>query len=299
MAPAARRFEAERLAGTLPPLLLAALQVAATMTPGVHGRRRSGLGDSFWQFRHYQPGDPARAIDWRRSARADPVFVRENEWEAAQSVWLWRDASPSMRWRSHRNLPEKEQRAALLLLALAALLLRGGEQVALLGDGAPGRGGGTLTRLAQTLALEERRAARSAEDGKGAGLPPTQALPRHSQLILIGDFLAPLSEVEAALRPFAAGAVRGHLLQVLDPAEEALPMSGRVRFEGMEGEGELLVRRVERLRPDYRQRMAAQKAGLTALARQFGWTFATHHTDKAPQAALLALHAALSLAPEA
>ena len=287
----ARRFEAERLAGTMPPLLLAAYRIAATMTPGVHGRRRSGPGDSFWQFRHYQPGDPARAIDWRRSARADPVFVRENEWEAAQSIWLWRDDSPSMRWSSSRNIPEKTDRATLLLLSLGALLLRAGEQIALLG-GSIGRGSGMLARVADTLALEGSR-------GLTPGLPPEATLPRHSQLVLIGDFLAPLPEIEAALRPFAAGAVRGHILQVLDPAEEALPMSGRVRFEGLEGEGELLVRRVDHLRPGYQARMAAQKAGLTALARQLGWTYAVHHTSAAPQAALLALHAALSLEPEA
>ena len=287
----ARRFEAERLAGTMPPLLLAAYRIAATMTPGIHGRRRSGPGDSFWQFRHYQPGDPARAIDWRRSARADPVFVRENEWEAAQSVWLWRDDSPSMRWTSSRNLPEKSDRATLLLLSLGALLLQAGEQIALLGGGV-GRGSGMLGRVAETLALEGGR-------GAAPGLPPEATLPRHSQLVLIGDFLAPLPEIEGVLRPFAAGAVRGHIVQVLDPAEEALPMAGRVRFEGLEGEGELLVRRVDHLRPDYQARMAAQKAGLAGLARQLGWTYAVHHTSAAPQAALLALHAALSLEPEA
>src|SRR5690606_29256159 len=130
-------------------------------------------------------------------------------------------------------------------------------------------------------------------------LPPIRALPRHSQLVLIGDFLSPLPEIEASLRPFAAGAVRGHIVQVLDPAEEVLPMSGRVRFAGLEGEGELLVRRAETLRADYRARLAAHKAGLAAMARQFGWTWTVHHTDAAPQAALLALHAALSLKPEA
>lgn len=287
----ARRFEAERLAGTMPPLLLAAYRIAATMTPGVHGRRRSGPGDSFWQFRHYQPGDAARSIDWRRSARAEPVFVRENEWEAAQSIWLWRDGSPSMRWSSSRNLPEKVERATLLLLSLGALLLRGGEQIALLG-GSVGRGSSALARLAEMLSLEETR------EDRLAGLPHVETLPRHSQLVLVGDFLAPLPEIEAALRPFAAGAVRGHLVQVLDPAEEALPMSGRVRFEGLEGEGELLVRRVDHLRPSYQARLAAQKSGLAALARQVGWTYAAHHTNLPPQSALLALHAALALEPE-
>ncbi|MFN4088742.1 MAG: DUF58 domain-containing protein [Alphaproteobacteria bacterium] len=286
------RLEAERIGGGLPPILLAALRIAHTMTPGIHGRRRSGAGDAFWQFRHYQPGDPARAIDWRRSARADPVFVRENEWESAQTLFLWRDASASMRWRSARALPQKSDRATLLLLAVATLLLRSGEQIALLGSaGAPVRGVGGIGRIADRIERDENPAEN--------GLPPAVAMPRHAQLVLFGDFLDPLEDIEARLRAFAAQAVRGHIVQVLDPAEEALPMHGRIRFEGLEREGELLIRRAERVRPDYVRRMAAHRDALVVLTRRLGWTFATHHTDAQPQMALLALYRALTLAPDA
>ena len=101
---------AEQLASTLPPLLVAAQRVAATVAQGVHGRRRVGQGETFWQYRRYLPGDSVRMVDWRRSAKSDQVFVRETEWEAAQTVWLWRDTSASMRWRSRRDLPEKADR---------------------------------------------------------------------------------------------------------------------------------------------------------------------------------------------
>lgn len=283
----ALQHRAEDLASTLPPLLVRAERVAATVSQGVHGRRRVGPGDSFWQYRRYQSGDPASAIDWRQSARSDPLFVRETEWAAAQSVWLWRDASPSMAWRSVRALPEKRDRAALLLLALAALLVRGGERVALLGDDqGPGTGRAVLTRLAAAL-----------EKGGTAGLPAAQPLPRHAVVALIGDFLAPLDETETTLRRLAASGVRGHLLQVLDPAEESLPFEGRIRFAGLEGEGEVLVRRSEDLRGDYIARLQAHRDGLRELARRTGFTFALHHTDQPPQAALLALHGALSGGP--
>src|SRR5690606_20158419 len=131
---ALRRLRAEQLAATLPPLLVAAERVAATVQQGVHGRRRVGTGETFWQFRRYQAGDTPQRIDWRQSAKADPVFVREMEWAAAQSVWLWRDGSPSMRWRSREEWPEKRAQADLLTLALAVLLVRGGERVALMGS---------------------------------------------------------------------------------------------------------------------------------------------------------------------
>nr|WP_142847371.1 DUF58 domain-containing protein [Telmatospirillum sp. J64-1] len=277
---------AEAQASTLPPLLVAAERVAATVAAGTHGRRRVGPGETFWQFRRYQPGDPVQSIDWRQSARSDPIFVRETEWALAQSVWLWRDRSPSMAWRSHPDLPEKGERADLLLLALGSLLVRGGERIGLLGGPErPSTGRTALTRIA--LALGD---APSSEDG----LPKGTDLPRHAQLVLLGDFLSPLEDVDAALRGLAGRGVKGHLLQVLDPAEESLPFSGRVRFAGLEGEGHTLVRRVEDVRDAYAKRLAGHREGLRAIARTLGWSFTLHHTDQPPQAALLALHAVLS-----
>lgn len=300
---AARRLRAEQLAATLPPLLVAAERIAATVQQGVHGRRRVGTGETFWQFRRYQAGDTPQRIDWRQSAKADPVFVREMEWAAAQSVWLWRDASPSMRWRSRADWPEKRTQADLLTLALAVLLVRGGERVALMGSGQPpGQSLATLERMALLLDRgAEREDAVPEDTGRGvgpdvAGLPAEIALPRHAQAIFIGDFLSPLPRVDAALRRFAEGGVRGHILQVLDPAEETLPFAGRVRFEGLEGEGEKLLTRVETVRDTYVGRIHAHHEGLAALARSLGWSFAATRTDRPPQTALLALYLRLSQA---
>ncbi len=283
---ALRRQRAEQLAATLPPLLVAAERVAAIVAQGVHGRRRVGSGETFWQYRRYQPGDAAARIDWRQSAKGRHVFIRENEWEAAESVWLWRDGSPSMRYRSHPDLPEKKERADVLLLAVASLLLRAGEHVALMGaDIGPASGRGVLSRM--TLAL-------SRPETRGGSLPPFEPLPRHARLVLVGDFLSPISETEALLRRFAAGGVQGHLLQILDPAEETLPFAGRIRFEGLEEEGGTLISRVERVRREYQARLAAHHDELTTFARHTGWSFATHRTDRPPQTALLALYTALS-----
>ena len=126
--------QAEVLADRLPPLLVAAERVAATVAQGVHGRRRVGVGDTFWQFRPYQPGDSTSRIDWRQSARSTQLFLRDQEWEAAETVWLWADASGSMAYSSTSRVPTKQDRALLLLLALASLLTRAGERIALLGD---------------------------------------------------------------------------------------------------------------------------------------------------------------------
>lgn len=294
---AARRAEA--LAARLPPLLVAAERVAATVSQGVHGRRRVGAGDSFWQFRPYGPGDPVARIDWRQAAKSGrPApqgwFVREAEWEAAQTVFLWCDASPSMRWRSEPAGSQKDARAVLLALALAALLLRGGERVALVApDSRPAFGRAGLERLAAEL-LAPAPAAGGPALRSDAGLPPPLPLPRHARAVLFGDFLAPLAEVQAAVARLAAIPVTGFLVQVLDPAEVSLPYAGRVRFRGLEGEGEMLAGRAETLREAYAARLAAHQDGLRGLATAAGFGFAVHRTDHPPETALLGLYSALA-----
>jgi uncharacterized protein (DUF58 family) len=284
------RHRAEALAARLPPLLVAANRVAATVCQGGHGRRRVGSGETFWQFRRYQTGDSAAMIDWRQSARSQPLFVRETEWEAAQSVWLWADRSESMAYGSPAAQATKRDRAGLLLLALAVLLIRGGERVALLDHrDRPEAGKQILNRLAGRLTAPPR------ETERCRGLPAPRLLPRHAQVVLIGDLLAPLPEIQATVAQFTGQGIRGHLLQVLDPAEETLPFAGRVAFSGFEGEATLLVPRVETVRPAYLERLASHRAGLAALARTAGWTFASHRTDRPPQTALLTLFGALGL----
>jgi uncharacterized protein (DUF58 family) len=279
------RQHAEEAAGSLPPLLVAAERVAATVAQGVHGRRRIGTGETFWQFRQYQPGDPATRIDWRESAKSQRLYVRETEWEAAQSVYLWRDASASMDYASTRGLPTKRERADLLTLALAVLLVRGGERVALLGAGLPAaHGRAVLDRLALLVA----------RGTAGTGLPVFEPLPRHGQTVLIGDLLAPLPELHALVARFAASGIKGHLLQLLDPAEETLPFAGRVRFEGLEREQPILISRVETVRDTYIERLQRHRDGLASIARGAAWSFATHRTDRPPHTALLALYAALA-----
>lgn len=279
-----------RLAGSLPPLLVAAERVAATVWQGVHGRRRVGQGDAFWQFRPYQSGDAPQRIDWKQSAKSDQVYVRQSEWEAVQSVWLWCDASPSMAYRSRRNLPTKRGRTELLAVALAALLARAGEHFALMAD-ADGRGEPPATGRSALIRLA---AALSTVTADHRSRPAAAGLPRHARVALLGDWLAPPDQVEMMVDRLTSAGVRGHFVQVLDPAEETLPFAGRVLFEGAEGEGKVLLGRVEGLRSEYRARLLAHRDRLQAIARTFGWTLLLHRTDQPPTPALLSLYAALA-----
>ena len=214
------------LAGTLPALMVAADRVAATVIQGVHGRRRVGQGDAFWQYRPYRDGDSASQIDWRQSARSRHLFVRETEWEAAASVWLWRDASPSMQYASLRGIDTKAVRGELLVLALASLLTDASERVAVLGSGMrPTSGRVAVRRVAELVAEDTRDPARMQPS-----LPPLVPLPAHGTVVLISDWLDPLDKIEAMIRHYASVGVRGHLVQILDPAEEELPFDGHVKF---------------------------------------------------------------------
>ncbi len=275
--------EASALGAGLPALLIEARRIAETILQGTHGRRRVGLGESFWQFRAYEQGDPATRIDWRQSARGDRLFVRETEWEAAHSLWLWRDASASMDYASSEALPTKRARADLLLLALAALALRGGERAGLLDA--------TSRTLATTQSGLERLArALDLPSAGPADLPPAQDLPRHSTVVLFGDFLGPLPEIAEAVGRLTLRGVQGIIVQILDPAELALPFTGRVRFEGVEGEDSELVPRAERLAEQYRDRLAAQQQGLGSIASRAGWRVTLDRTDRVPLHSLLSLH---------
>ncbi|WP_366555556.1 DUF58 domain-containing protein [Aquibaculum sediminis] len=292
---AQRRGEA--LAAALPPLLVAAERVAATVVQGVHGRRRVGLGETFWQFRTYEPGDPPQLIDWRQTAKSDRVYVRDLEWEAAQSLWLWSDGSGSMNWRSVEAAEQKKRRADVLLLALASLLVRGGERVALLGSGRrPHSGRDALQRLA--LALERNQGAEQEDEGQeDEGLPPRDTLPRHSRVILFSDFLAPVDAIEARLRGFAERGVGGHLVQILDPAELSFPFNGRLNFVGLESENSWLLSRSEAVRGDYLKRMERQRQALADLARRLGWRYQLHRTDRSAESALLSLYQTIGILP--
>lgn len=279
------RPRAEALAQPLPPLLARARHLAAGVVLGEHGRRKPGLGDSFWQYRPAQPGDTARAIDWRRSARSDQHFVQEKEWQAAQAVLFWVDRAQSMRFASRPDLAPKADRAALIALATAVLLNQGGERIGLSDMGAPPmRGNLQLERMAEALAHPT---------DADYGAPDVTMMPRHSRAVFLSDFLGDPAPVEAALTDAADRGVTGALIQVLDPAEEAFPYDGRTVFRSIGGSLEHETRKAGDLRARYLDRLAARKDRLAELARLTGWQFHVHHTGDAPTGALLWLYRGL------
>jgi uncharacterized protein (DUF58 family) len=280
---------AEALAAALPPLTVRAEALASSISLGLHGRRKGGIGQSFWQFHRYRIEDSPSHIDWRQSARSQHLYVREREWEAAQSVYLWRAGGPSMRFASEPGRETKLDRATLLTLALSALLIRGGERVALCGEkDAPAASRAAYLRIAHALC--ERAPADDA-------LPPDADLARNAQFVWFGDFLEPVNEIEAVLRRLIRFGVHGRLVHIVDPAEEDFPYIGRTRFEAPTGGETHLFGRAETVGGAYRRRFAARIETISQMARSLNWSYLRHRTDRPAKTALTALFADLSGAP--
>ncbi|MCK4712925.1 MAG: DUF58 domain-containing protein [Marinosulfonomonas sp.] len=285
--PAALRRKSAELAGALPPLLADAERLAAMILLGEHGRRHSGMGDEFWQYRVAVAGDEARQIDWRRSARSDVHFIRQREWQAAQSVMLWVDGAASMGFSSGKDLTTKGERARTLAMATSILLLRGGERVGLTNSANPPRTGqAQLLRLAQELS--------EADTGADFGSPDTHGMRPNTRAVFISDFMGDFAGVEKALTDAADRGVKGALLQILDPQEEAFPFDGRTIFESMAGTLRHETLKAGDLRGRYLERLAARKAALADLAHATGWQYSCHHTNDAPRVALTWLYHALA-----
>lgn len=282
---AALRHRAEALAGPLPPLLAEAEHLAATVMLGEHGRRRAGTGDEFWQYRPATATDALRMVDWRRSGRSDAHFVREREWQAAQSVAFWVDDARSMEFSGSRDRAPKAERARLLAMAAAVLLVRAGERVGLASADLPPRAGQVQL---------QRLAARLGDAGAADyGAPDASGLSPHARAVFLSDFLGDVAPVEAALTAAADRGVRGALLMVLDPVEEAFPFDGRTIFESMGGGVRHETLKAGDLRGRYLARLAERKDRLAGLARLTGWHFLCHHTGDPALGALMWLYRAL------
>lgn len=275
--------DAHAVAERLPDLLIEADRIAQTVAHGIHGRRRAGPGETFWQFRTYEQQDSAQIIDWRRSASSDHLYVREREWEAAHTLWLWPDLSPSMDFQSHLAAVTKRDRALVLMLATAELLVRGGERVGVLGITPPYASRRASTRLAEAVVSHAESPLLV------SGRPSNARVSRFSAALLFSDFLDPIEQIRESVEQLAASGATGHLIQVLDPAEETLPYEGRTEFLGSEGGESWIADRAESLRDRYQARLRAHREALQDLATRFGWSFMVHHTDRPPTEPLLTL----------
>jgi uncharacterized protein (DUF58 family) len=269
------------LAAAMPRLILEARRVAATVIHGLHGRRRAGPGENFWQYRRFISGEPASSVDWRRSARDDNLYVREREWEASHTVWIWPDRSSSMAFASALVTDSKLERALVVAFALAEVLVQGGERVGIPGLLRPTASRNVIEKMAQAILHDP---------SIRASLPVGFAPSPLSEIVMLSDLWSPIGEVQQTIAQFAATGAHGHMVQIVDPAEESFPYSGRVEFIEPEGAGSVTAGRAETWRNDYQSLVARHRAQIRAETDRLGWSFAIHRTDRPASELLLMLH---------
>jgi uncharacterized protein (DUF58 family) len=196
---------------------------------------------------------------------------------------VWVDQGASMRFASDNALPTKIDRARLLGLAASILMVRGGERVGLTGtDLPPRRGNAQILRMADAF---------SVDDDTDFAPPEHRAMVPHAQALFISDFMGDMAEIKLALSKAADRGVRGAMMQVLDPSEEAFPFKGHTIFESVGGTLRHETLKASDLRTRYLDRLAERKAELTHLCQ-----FDTHHTDASAQSGLLWLYRAMGKA---
>ncbi|MGF0538753.1 DUF58 domain-containing protein [Agrobacterium sp. ES01] len=268
----------------VPDCMVEARRIANTVIAGWHGRRKRGIGENFWQFRPFTEGESLSRIDWRRSARDDHVYVRDREWEAAHTVWLWADMSPSMMYKSTLADVSKESRALVLMLALAEILARSGERI-----GCPG-----IMEPVSARNAAERLATALIHAPLTTGMPDTVMIRGLSDVVLIGDFLDDADTIMEKIAPLGRRGLRGHVVEIADPAEEDFPYSGRTEFIDPETGQKLVSGRAESIREEYRTAYLARRDALGEALRRQGWSFVPHRTDQLASQALVAVHMYLS-----
>jgi uncharacterized protein (DUF58 family) len=274
--------EGRTLAASMPRLILEARRVAATVIHGLHGRRRAGPGENFWQYRRFVSGEPASRVDWRRSARDDHLYVREQEWEAAHTVWIWPDRSPSMYFASSLARDSKLYRTLVIALALAEVLVEGGERVGIPGLMRPTGSRNIIERVAQAIVVDR---------DERTSLPPDFAPAPLAEVVLLSDLWSDIADVRRIIAQLSSGGTQGHIVQIVDPAEETFPYWGRIEFIEPEDGRRITAGRAENWRADYVAQIAQHRAAIHSEADRLGWSFSIHRTDRPAPELLLALHA--------
>jgi uncharacterized protein (DUF58 family) len=276
--------ESRSLAASLPRLVLEARRIAANVIHGLHGRRRAGSGESFWQYRRFVSGEPAQRVDWRRSARDDHLYVREQEWEAAHTMWIWPDRSPSMAFASRGARDSKLERTLIVTFALAELLVAGGERVGIPGLMNPTASRSVIDKMAQAILHD---------DATRLSLPPSFVPSALAEIVVLSDFWSPIADIRKMLAGLSASGAHGALVQVVDPAEETFPYSGRIEFVEPEGFGVITAGRAERWTEDYVARIALHRDQIRDETNKLDWLFSTHTTSRSAAELLLFLHAGM------
>ena len=267
------RLKAEELSNKIPSLYVKADRIANTIWEGMHNRNKDGLGDNFWQFRKYEYGDPAHLIDWKKTAKSNETFIQEKELQTLQNFVIWRDTSKSMNFRSSESIDTKLYRANLFTLTLTIILSKSGENIVLNGLKSELLKGGNAVNFVSNQINEK-----VTDSFKSS--PNINEIKNNSDVILIGDFLNNVNETEKTIKELSNRGINGIIIQILDPAERFFPYKGRINFNGLEGEKNILIGKAESVRNDYKKAIKIHIEKLEKLTTSYSWKYILDNSDQ-------------------
>ncbi|HJZ21053.1 MAG TPA: DUF58 domain-containing protein, partial [Bradyrhizobium sp.] len=121
-------------------------------------------------------------------------------------------------------------------------------------------------------------------------LPPFFVPTALSEIVVLSDFWSPISEIKTMLAGLSASGAHGTLVQIVDPAEESFPYSGRIEFVEPENGTVITAGRAERWAEDYVARVALHRDQIREQTNKIDWLFSTHTTSRSAAELLLFLH---------
>jgi len=274
------RLKAEKLTLQISNLLIKANNIANTVWEGMHNRNKAGVGDSFWQFRKYEYGDPAHLIDWKKSAKSYDTFIKEKELYTLQDIVIWRDTSKSMNFSSNKQIEPKIYRANLLTLALTIIFSKSGENIVLNGFNSKlSHGKEVINFIANQITSKIKESFLSR--------PNIDEIKNNSDVILISDFLNDIKYTEEIIRKLSSRGINGNIIHVLDPAEKTFPFKGRINFNGLEEEESILIGNAESIKNNYKKAITAHCNKVKKIALSYSWKYYMDITDNSPESSLL------------
>jgi len=268
---------AATLAGRLPELELHARKLVFDIRNGIHGIKNAGHGDLFWQHRPLASGEAMGAVDWRRSARTDDLYIREYERVSPQHYWIWIDLSASMSYKSEAIYDTKLERAIIVGLALAEIAAAQGDFVGIPGIRELIRGHNVTYRLANSL----KDSILSGHDFNPSLIPP-----HDGSLVILSDFWQPADALVKRFKLLSSFQT-GNLVRILDPLEPKFDFKNSVEFIDNESEGRIFLDSPQDFKSTYENKFQDHEIQLKKVAAGLGWPITTHLTNT-PALSLLA-----------
>ena len=229
-----------------------AREVVEGLRAGAHRSPLRGFSTEFAHHRQYAPGDAIRDLDWRVYGRTERYYTKLYEAETNFDCHILMDASSSMTYTSKKV--SKLEYSKFLAASLSYLILNQRDSVGLgvfdskLRAYLPPRSAlGIILEIEKTLRdIEPHPKTNIAKQLNDIALQ----IKRRSFVILISDLFADVDDVMRGLQRLRYAGHTVLVFHTLDPYELDFPFKGTWKFEGLEGEEELITQ-PERIRSDY------------------------------------------------